>query len=267
MITLTITLMQSDLVWQDIDANLENFSGKINNLEKDTDLIILPEMFNTGFSMESQKLAEKAGGKTMQWMKDTASKADAVILGSLITEDENRFYNRMIWMRPDGSYEEYDKRHLFRMAEEHHHYSAGNKRIIVELKGWKVCPLVCYDLRFPVWSRNCDFSENKKEPAFDLLIYNANWPEARSDAWSKLLLARAIENQVYVAGVNRVGEDGKGISYSGNSVMVDPKGVEMEKSPAGKEDIITIELSYAELQRFREKFPVALDADDFKMEI
>ncbi|MGB0882811.1 MAG: amidohydrolase, partial [Vicingaceae bacterium] len=233
--SLKVTIIQSELHWENVDHNLEMFAQKIEDINEPTDVIILPEMFNTGFSMDSERLAETTEGVTVNWMKNQAKKTGAALVGSLIIDEEAKFYNRLIWANPNGEIESYDKRHLFRMAGEHNHFSAGEERLIVNYKGWRICPLICYDLRFPVWSRNSSFCHTERSrsvfeesknvgPAYDCLIYVANWPAVRQQPWSKLLEARAIENQCYVVGVNRVGEDGNGIGYSGNSVVVDPKG-------------------------------------------
>ena len=255
---LKVTIIQSELHWENVDANLAMFTDKINAIAEQTDIIVLPEMFTTGFSMDSIRLAETMDGKTVNWMKQQAVKKNAVITGSLIIEEGGRYFNRLVWAQPDETVFTYDKRHLFRMAEEDKHFSPGENRLIVEWKGWKICPLICYDLRFPVWSRN-------SLPAFDCLIYVANWPEARKEPWCKLLEARAIENQVYVVGVNRVGTDGKEINYSGNSAVIDPKGNVISNIRQGLNQFLTIELNKNELEDFREKFPVALDADEFEV--
>ncbi|MGB0888426.1 MAG: amidohydrolase [Vicingaceae bacterium] len=257
---LKVTAIQSELHWENVDENLKMFSEKIDAISEHTDLIILPEMFNTGFSMQSKEFAETMEGKTVTWMKYQAKKANAVIVGSLIIKEETscvNFYNRLIWAEPSGELKTYDKRHLFRMADEHAHFTAGTERLIIEYKGWKICPLVCYDLRFPVWSRNT--SKNQ----YELLIYIANWPEARKAPWSKLLEARAIENQCYVVGVNRVGKDGKEFAYSGNSVIINPKGESIAKIPEHKNYTATVCLSLDELNSFRKVFPVGMDADEF----
>lgn len=256
MLDLNITLLQTNLHWEDPDANrvyLSNLLDKIGT----TDLIILPEMFNTGFSMNSRKLAEVMDGETIQWMTEVAKEKRAVVTGSLIVKEGISYYNRLIWMRPNGTFEWYDKKHLFRMANENEHFTSGKSKLIVALKGWKICPLICYDLRFPVWSRNV---EN-----FDLLFYVANWPEARVSAWEKLIYARAIENQCYVAGVNRIGKDGKDIPYSGNSMLVSPKGDLLWKAENHLEEVKTISLSLEDLSTFRKKFPVSSDADRFEI--
>jgi omega-amidase len=251
---LRVTLVQSDLVWENPKANMKLFSEALDGI-KDTDLIILPEMFNTGFSMASERLAETMDGPTVLWLKEQAATLECDILGSLIIAEDGAYYNRLVWAKPDGSLSTYNKRHLFRMADEHHHFAAGNSRMIVELNGWRICPQVCYDLRFPVWSRN--------KGDYDALIYIANWPEARNHPWSALLVARAIENQAYVIGVNRVGTDGKGISYSGDSIAIDAKGNTLTDINPSITSIETVTLSMSDLTAFREKFPVGKDADEF----
>jgi predicted amidohydrolase len=259
---LTLTLLQSDLHWENVEENLLMFSKKIDAITEKTDIIILPEMFNTGFSMESEKLAETMNGKTVNWMKDMAQQHQAVIVGSVIIEEHEEYYNRLIWAEPEGEIYTYDKRHLFRMANEHKHFSAGNDLLVVRYKGWRICPLICYDLRFPVWSRNVDEQGNT---IYDCLLYIANWPAARKAPWSKLLEARAIENQCYVVGVNRVGIDGKLIDYSGNSAVINPKGEITSNIPEGKNHTETTSISLHELNAFREKFPVEMDSDRFSI--
>jgi len=254
---LTISVIQSDLVWEDIDANLKAFTEKIEALGS-TDLIVLPETFSTSFSMNSEYLAEPMDGKTMRWMAKIANAKNTVVAGSAILKEGGQIFNRFIWMRPDGTYEKYDKRHLFRMGNEHSHFTAGTKRLIVELKGWKICPQICYDLRFPVWSRN-------KKQEYDLLLYVANWPEIRIGAWEKLLHARAIENQCYLAAVNRIGTDGLGVNCIGNSIIINPKGDLIWKAADQKEETKTAELSFRDLSDFRKKFPVGMDADEFEL--
>ncbi|MDZ4680624.1 MAG: amidohydrolase [Saprospiraceae bacterium] len=251
---LRVSLLQTELVWEDKAANLKRFSEIIDALPADTDLILLPEMFTTGFSMNAPALAENMDGLTMQWLAGQAANNRAVIAGSFIAFEKGRYYNRFVWMRPDGSWAIYDKRHLFAYAGEDRIYSPGEKRLTVELKGWKICPLICYDLRFPVWSRN---TEN-----YDLLLYVANFPERRRHAWTALLTARAIENQAYTIGVNRVGKDGQDIAYSGDSCVVDYEGNILYRL-AEVEGMHTIELSADAQQVFREKFPFLKDQDVF----
>ena len=261
---LKITVIQSNLYWENKTENLKMFSEKIVAIKEQTDLIVLPEMFTTGFSMSPEKLFDTMDGETIQWMKQEAENKNCVITGSFICKENGRYYNRLVWMKADGSYECYDKRHLFRMAQEDKHYTAGDKKIIVELNGWKICPLICYDLRFPVWARQNSGTENAG-PEYDVLIYVANWPERRSLAWKTLLQARAIENQCYVVGVNRVGNDGNNIYHSGDSMVVDPLG-EVFYHQKDAEAIYTISLDKAHLENIREKLPFLKDADDFSFQ-
>jgi omega-amidase len=254
---LSVTLVQTALHWHNAVANREMLAQKMESLTEPTDLIVLPEMFTTGFSMDAPQLAEKPDGPTLDWLQEQAEKYKAVITGSLITEENGKYYNRLIWMRPDGSFEHYDKRHLFRMAAEHEVYTAGTSRLVVTLNGWRICPLICYDLRFPVWSRNIG-------PDYDLLLYVANWPAKRNLAWKTLLPARAIENLAYVVGVNRVGEDGKGITYSGDSGVYGPAG-ETIWQQSHEEAFQTVKLSIEPLQAYRQAFPAFLDADPFTL--
>lgn len=262
---LKITLVQADLHWEEVDANLAMFEEKIWRIGQQTDVIILPEMFNTGFSMEAGKLSEMMNMKTTKWMKMVADQTGALVMGSFIANVHDRYYNRLLWMEPGGAFKTYDKRHLFRMADEHLVYSPGESQLIGHWKGWRICPLICYDLRFPVWSRN-RWNATLKKPAYDLLVYVANWPQVRANAWDTLLRARAIENLSYVAGVNRVGIDGKGVEYSGNSMVIGPKG-DYIFSVEGVEEVKTIQLNANSLQAYRDKFPALLDADDFNLEI
>ena len=269
---LRITLVQPDLHWEHPSANLEMFDEMIFGAEE-TDIFILPEMFTTGFTMNAYSLAENNDSQVTDWMKIMAKKKNAVITGSLVTEENGKYYNRLFWVEPTGKIFSYDKRHLFRMAEEDKTYTAGNKRLIVEYKGWRICPLICYDLRFPVWSRNRNLSidENhvqlkpEDKTAYDLLLYVANWPEARSKPWKTLLEARAMENQCYVAGINRVGEDGKGITYSGDSLVFDFKGETLSNAKAGEVSMIRSSLSLKQLKEFRNKFPAWMDGDGFQI--
>ena len=254
---LTVTVIQSDLAWENKAENNSLFDKKIASITENTDLIVLPEMFNTSFSMNSEKMAEKMEGETMTMMARWAKTKNAVITGSLIIEENKQFFNRLIWMRPDGSYEYYDKRHLFRMADENKHYAFGKKKLVVELKGWKICPLICYDLRFPVWSRN--------KQDYDCLIYVANWPERRNHPWKTLLMARAIENISYTIGVNRIGLDGNGIAFSGDSAIIDFKGELISQINPHQNVIETITLSHAALKDFRNSFPAWMDADNFEI--
>ena len=238
------------------------FEEKIKSISQRTEIVVLPEMFSTGFSMNTNELAESMSGETVTWMRRIASEKKIVLTGSLIIKEENKFYNRLIWMLPNGECGVYDKRHLFGFGKEDEHYHPGNKRLIAQVKGWKINLQVCYDLRFPVWARQAPSRVMAGDAEFDLLIYVANWPERRSHAWKTLLTARAIENQCYVAGVNRVGKDGKDIYYSGDSMVLDPLG-EVLYHKSDEEDIFTITLNKEHLNKVREQLPFLKDADDF----
>lgn len=260
---LKVTLVQSSLHWQDIDANLQMFSDKLTGISS-TDLIVLPEMFSTGFSMQAEQLAEEMDGKAVNWMHRLAKEKNAVVTGSLIIKEPNPdnedawcYYNRLVWMKPDGKYLTYDKRHLFSLSGEERIYEAGTEKLILELNGWKICPLICYDLRFPVWSRNT-------ADGYDVLLYVANWPERRIQAWKYLLIARAIENQCYTIGLNRIGNDGNDMYYSGDSMVVEPLGNTIYHKEH-IEGITTIELNYEDLLKLRENLPFLKDADTFEL--
>ncbi len=256
---LTVAIIQSPIQWQKKSENLTLFSDKITAIKEDVGLIVLPEMFTTGFSMESNKLAETVTDQTVDWMLNHAKQMNSVITGSFICEEDWAYYNRLIWAKPNGTFLHYDKKHLFRMANEHEHFNSGSKKMIIDLNGWRVCPLICYDLRFPVWSRNTS-ADN-----YDLLIYVANWPEKRRTAWSRLLSARAIENQSYVVGVNRIGNDGNGISYSGDSVVLDFNGEVMSSTKPCQDNVEIVNINYSTLEAFRNSFPVLKDADSFNL--
>lgn len=235
---------------------------KIVELYQKTEIVILPEMFNTGFSMNAAMLAETMDGPTVEWMRKVSAENRVILTGSLIIEDGKKFYNRLIWVMPNGDLGYYDKRHLFAYSGEDKEFSSGNKRLITSVKGWKLNMLVCYDLRFPVWARQTPVKTENPGYEFDVLVYIANWPERRSHAWKTLLCARAIENQCYVIGVNRVGKDGHDIYYSGNSLVIDPLG-EVLYHMADEEDIFTITLQKERLDEVRSKFPFIKDADEF----
>jgi omega-amidase len=254
---LTITLLQAELVWHDPVANRAHFGELLRSLPDPTDLVVMPEMFTTGFTMAAREFAEPMSGPTIRWLADLARERGVTLCGSLIVEDGGRYFNRCVWMSPDGQHRHYDKRHLFRMAGEHEHFSPGNRREILALKGWRICPMVCYDLRFPVWSRGAN--------EFDLLLYVANWPAPRRSAWQTLLPARAVENQCYVAGVNRIGADGKHITYAGDSSMHDYLGTTLADLGA-EPGHCTVTLSLEALHRYREKFPAWRDADGFRLD-
>ncbi|GAB3648326.1 amidohydrolase [Echinicola sediminis] len=259
---LSVALVQTDLYWQDREANLAMLEEKLWSLQGKVDLIILPEMFPTGFSMDAEALAELMNFTTTKWLQQMAAQTKAVVTGSVIIKEEKKYFNRLLWVSPDGEVRHYDKRHLFRMAKEDHHYSMGEKRLVVDLKGWKIFPQVCYDLRFPVWSRNGANAEGEME--YDLVFYIASWPAARDSAWDALLKARAIENLCYSVGVNRVGTDGNGIAYSGHSGAYDFKGQSLAFAEE-KEDVLVLELDKKALDRYREKFPAWRDADEFEL--
>lgn len=260
---LKVTLVQADLAWENGDANRSHFEEMIRNV-KDTDLILLPEMFATGFSMNAKPLAENMNGKSVNWMKNIAAEKNAAVAGSLIIEDGGFYFNRLIWASPDGSIQHYDKRHLFSLAEEERFYKQGNKKIFTEINEWKILPLICYDLRFPVWARQSPpFTEMGKHP-YDILIYIANWPEKRIYAWKHLLIARAIENQSFVIGLNRVGHDGNGINYPGQSCFIDPMGEVVENS-GDTESVKTISISKSLISDIRSKFKFLDDRDEFEL--
>jgi predicted amidohydrolase len=257
---LRVTLVQQPLLWGDAEGNRRHFAGLLSGLAGSTDLVVLPETFTTGFSMEVERLAEPADGPSLQWLREQAAALGAAVTGSVITRADGHYYNRLLWVTPDGQARHYDKRHLFRMAGEHQHFTPGHEAWSIPWRGLRVCPLVCYDLRFPVYSRR------RAELDYDLLVYVANWPAPRADAWRALLPARAIENQSYVVGVNRVGLDGKDIAYSGDSVALDFRGRALAQSGAAA-GTTTVEISAEPLQAFREKFPAHLDADRFHLDL
>lgn len=267
MSSLSITTIQTNLHWENPQANLLMFEDKLRNIEEKTEVVLLPEMFSTGFSMRPQEFAETMEGNSVSWMREMATKHRIVLGGSLIIEEEQKYYNRFVWMLPTGQLGYYDKRHRFAFAGEDQHYTAGSQRKIASVKGWKINLQVCYDLRFPVWARQNVASSNSstqtiEAPEYDLLIYVANWPERRSRAWKTLLCARAIENQCYVVGVNRVGKDGNDIYHSGNTMVIDPLG-EVLYHMADEEDTSTITLQKDQLDAVRSKFPFWKDADSF----
>lgn len=258
--SLNVTIVQAPLVWANKAANLDYFTRKLKHLPVSTDLIVLPEMFTTGFITDPEQISETMDGQVMQWMAQTSARLNCVITGSIAIKEWNCYFNRLIWMRPDGTFEKYDKHHLFRMGNEDRRFTQGLGSLIVDLKGWKIKPLVCYDLRFPVWSKNTLVNDKYE---YDILIYVANWPASRSYAWQTLLSARAIENQAYCIGVNRVGDDGKGIPHIGGSVILDFKGKLLSGCEDKQPDIVTHTIDYESLNSYRERFKVALDWDDF----
>lgn len=258
--SISVSLVQFDSVWEDKFKNIQKAENILSSLYKETDIVIFPEMFLTGFSMNTDKTSETMDGEMVHWMKSASLKYNFVIMGSLPIMENEKYYNRLIIYFPDNKHYKYDKRHLFRMGEEMSHFNEGNDRIIIPYNGWKIMPLVCYDLRFPVWSRNVNLE-------YDLLIYVANWPSARNDAFLTLLKARAIENSSYVIGVNRVGNDGNNLNYIGNSVIFDPKGKALAGLIENNETVINFKISLPELNKYREKFPSHLDGDNFTIQI
>jgi predicted amidohydrolase len=262
---LKVLCLQTDLIWDDPDKNREQLEIKIINHAESHHLIILPETFTTGFPHFPDFRSESPEGRTLEWMSGLSNKTGAVITGSFLMEEDGVFTNTLIWMRSDGTYERYAKRHVFSMAGEHEVISKGNERLIVELNGWKIMPMICYDLRFPVWSKNRYNPEGNYD--YDLLFYIANWPGIRAYPWKQLLIARAIENLAYTIGLNRVGRDPKGVYYSGDSMIVDFKGKVIGEGEEGKERALSAELSYKDLIDFRNKFNVGVDWDNFSIEI
>ena len=295
--TLAVTIIQPNMAWEDTAANLAHYSRLITGIEGQKEVVVLPEMFVTGFSMDAPRLAEGMDGETVAWMRETARRHRIILAGSVIIGEEGKYYNRLIWMQPDGRHFHYDKRHLFSLAGEEKVYTAGERRVIVSVKGFRICLQVCYDLRFPVWSRqsptpalprgeggrmeqSADSKNANKEPdlavtgssplgaggragLFDILLYVANWPERRALPWKILLQARAIENQCYVVGVNRVGDDGAGIFHSGDSAVFSPLGEAVWQAGGGVEAVQTVTLERAVLDEAREKFPFWKDGDAF----
>jgi predicted amidohydrolase len=254
---LHITLFQFDLVWENPAANRALIDEMLCKTSDPTDVVFLPEMFATGFTMNVHEMAETMEGETVEWMKTRSRERGTAICGSLVIAENQQYFNRLLFVEPSGKISFYDKRHLFTMGNENQYFQAGKERLIVDYMGWRICPLICYDLRFPVWSRNRN--------EYDLLVFSANWPGVRNDVWNTLLKARAIENQCYVVGVNRVGKDGLGIEYLGESQVFGPKGNLMDKTGSNTPEILSTSLSLKELNDFRMKFPVLNDADDFNL--
>lgn len=254
---LKIALIQADLVWEDPKQNLENFSKKIENISETVDLIILPEMFTTGFTMNAKNVAESMDGNTVAWMQSIASRLNTVIIGSLVILEENNYYNRLLFVEPSGRIQHYDKRHTFTLVGEDEVYTAGAEKLIIDYKGWKICPLICYDLRFPVWSRNTE--------DYDVLLYVANWPKPRISAWDALLKARAIENMSYCIGVNRIGVDGVNSVYSGHSAAYDVLGNIITSIEPDKEQTQVINLEKRHIQGYRNKLKFLDDSDKFTL--
>ena len=257
---LQITYIQANLRWEDPQGNQEHFDQLLKKVFTETDLVLLPETFNTAFPVDPKAFAETEDGPTMQWMKQKAQELNAVICGTLLLEVDGHYHNSLVWMRPDGSYELYHKRHTFSMGGENQMVECGETPLIVELKGWRIKPMVCYDIRFPVWSRN-HYQNGRFD--YDLGIYLANFPASRMNVWNTLLQARAIENQAYFIGLNRVGDDPEEVHYSGHSQVISPKGKVVSKAEADTEAVVSCVLDYEKLLSFREKFPVGKDWDSF----
>ncbi|MFN4147330.1 MAG: amidohydrolase [Runella sp.] len=254
---LHLALVQTDLFWENPTANLAMLEEKITNISQPVDLIVLPEMFTSGFTMNPATVAEPMNLTTFKWLRQMAAQTGAVVTGSYVVREGTQFFNRLVWMQPDGQFDTYDKRHLFRMGNEHQHYTAGQRRIVKTWKGWRICPLICYDLRFPVWSRNVGLE-------YDALLYVANWPAVRQGVWDTLLQARAIENLSYCIGVNRIGPDGNDTNHTGGSAVIDFKG-EVLIRHYDHGEILYCTLQKEPLDAFRERFPAYLDADDFRL--
>ena len=258
---LSIALVQRALVWEDPAANREQLAADIAAIGSDTDLVILPEMFTTGFSMNAEAVAEDEASTTLPWLQALAAKHDTAITGSLAVRAHGEVYNRLLFVKPNGEVQHYDKRHRFRMSGEDQHYGAGTDKLIVEWRGWRLCPMICYDLRFPVWSRNRPAGHSD---AYDALLFVANWPAKRRIHWRQLLIARAIENQAYCVGLNRVGSDGNQLEYSGDSMVLAADG-ELILDCEATSGVFTARLDFQKMDTYRRKFPCHKDADDFSL--
>lgn len=255
--TLDIALVQTSLVWENPKANRIHIENKVSSIS--ADLIVLPEMFTTGFTMNAKDVAESMGGESIAWLKELSKSKNAAIVGSLVITENNNYYNRLVFVEPSGKLTAYDKRHTFTLAGEHKVYTAGQEKIIIDYKGWKICPLICYDLRFPVWARNTE--------DYDILIYVANWPKVRITAWDTLLKARAIENMAYSIGVNRVGLDGNDYEYSGHSAAYDVLGNHIDSIPENEETIEIVTLEKSHIDKYRERLGFLKDRDAFSLEV
>jgi omega-amidase len=256
--TYQVSIIQPNTYWEDVDKNLSDLEAKISRLPKTTNSVLLPEMFSTGFTMNSARFAETMQGKTIGWMNKIASYSGFAIGGSLIVKDGSNTFNRFVWVEPNGKTSYYDKRHLFVFERESGAFNAGNRRVVIQHGNLRILLAICYDLRFPVWLRN--------QNDYDAIFLIANWPSPRHEVWQKLLFARAIENQCYIAAVNRVGNDGNKLQYLGQSIVIDPKGKIIHKASDVSEEIFTVQFDLEELSRFREKFPVWMDADRFELD-
>jgi len=255
--TLKIALIQSNLVWENPELNLKNFRTRLDSIDKDVNIVVLPEMFSSGFTMNPSNIAETMEGTSVNWMINMAQLKGIAICGSLVIEEDSEYYNRFVFVHPDGSLITYDKKHTFTLAGEDKVYKAGASKVIIDFKGWKICPLICYDLRFPVWARNIE--------DYDLLIYVANWPKPRINAWDTLLQARAIENMVYCVGVNRIGMDANNLEYNGHSGVYDGLGHELLKFEDYQEGLKTVEINKAHLEEIRKNLQFLEDRDAFNL--
>lgn len=255
---ISITTIQSNLHWENKEKNLSMFSNLIKEASEESKIVVLPEMFSTAFSMSPEALAESMDGDSVKWMLNQAKASNKLIVGSLIIKDNNSYYNRLIVAQPNGELQHYNKRHLFRYANEHLNYKGGKDQLIVDIEGVKFAFFVCYDIRFPVWSRNVNLK-------YDVAVYIANWPEKRRDHWMTLLKARSIENQAFVIGVNRIGDDGNGIAHSGDSMVFNPLGKKISITKPNESKVETVKLNIESLNDYRAKFPAYLDVDDFKI--
>ena len=261
---LTLTIVQTNLYWEEREKNLDHFGQLIEGIVEPTDLILLPETFNTGFSINPSTCAEPMEGPSMQFLRKMAFEKNAVIMATLLIREGDGCFNRLVCMHPDGKFKTYDKRHLFRLSEEYKIFTAGHHQVLIEVKGWKISPVICYDLRFPVWSKN---TWKNGVYGYDLLVCLANWPATRAHVWKTLLMARAIENQAFVAGVNRVGQDGHGTGHTGDSQLIDARGNVLFAAAEGREEIHTMSLSAQDLSLFREAFTVGMDWDHFSINL
>jgi len=262
MTTLKFALLQPDIHWKDPEKNRTMFTEFFSEHAGKADVFVLPEMFTTGFVSDPASIAEQPNGETFQWMKQSASRFGCAIAGSIVVAENEKYFNRFIWMNPDGSHHTYDKRHLFSLGNENIEYSPGAQQVIFDFKGWKIKPLICYDLRFPVWARN-SFSQG--EFGYDILLLTANWPASRKLHWRQLILARAIENQCFVVGVNRREKDGNGWHYAGGSTLATPDGKWLPELEECDNDVIVVELNKPDLAHYRNTFPFAPDWDEFRL--
>ena len=261
--SLRFSLIQTNLIWEEKQSNLKHFEEKIASIQEPTNIVVLPEMFSTGFSMQPEMLAESMDGETVEWMKEIASKKNVILTGSVIIKEDDQFFNRLLWVLPNGQIGHYNKRHCFSLAGEDQHYAPGSKRAIATVGGWRINLQICYDLRFPVWARQqLQQDDEGVYPEYDVILYVANWPASRSHAWKTLLTARAIENQSFVIGVNRIGADGNGTQHAGDSMAIDPLG-EVLYHAVDKDEVTTVCLNKDSLDKVRERFPFWSDADSF----